>query len=73
MVGSAELRKRKHEDKTRGNRGELFECLFLSRLPHYPKAWNRLITGRLPSLYPTSCKFIKRAGVSLLAKQNLIP
>ena len=26
--GSAELRKRKHEDKTGGNWGELFECLF---------------------------------------------
>ena len=31
MVGCAELRK--HENKTVGNWGELFACLFLSSLP----------------------------------------
>ena len=40
IVGSAELRKRKHENKTAR---QLFAYLFLSRLPHYLRAWNRLI------------------------------
>ena len=59
IFGSAELRKRKHENKTGGNWEEkgrlslpfsrlffplrqLFAHLFLSRLPHYLRAWNRL-------------------------------
>ena len=47
MVGSAKLRKRKHENKTEGNFSffpplQLFACLFLSRLPHHLRAWNRL-------------------------------
>ena len=37
IVGCAELRKR-----------ELFVCLFLSRLPHYLRAWNRFY-GKLIS------------------------
>ena len=38
--GSAELRKRKHENKTAR---QLFAYLFLSRLPHFLRAWNKLI------------------------------
>ena len=55
IVGSAELRKRKHENKTGGNWGkrgrapfffffpprEIFACLFLSRLPHYRRSLKR--------------------------------
>ena len=54
VVGSAELRKREHENKTGGNWGsihsffpprQLFACLSLSlsRLPQYLRACNRLL------------------------------
>ena len=58
IVGSAELRKREDEIKTGGNwalpfppfsRHQLFECLLLSRLPHYLRAWNRLTRESLLS------------------------
>ena len=34
------MKKREHENKTRGNWGE--QGLLLSLLPHYLRAWNRL-------------------------------
>ena len=40
-VGPPELRKR-DENKTEGN-CQLFVCLLLSCLPHYLRAWNRLL------------------------------
>ena len=59
LSGSLNWRKRKHENKTGGKLKkkletssffpprQLFACLFLSLLPHFLRAWNRLNTDTL--------------------------